>query len=117
MSYFSRGGPVANATPFAALAVPVHDERGADVVVVLAKATFLKRGPALVLAGEQVPVRLRDVPTHPRAVAEGRESSVRYASDLGGEKLGADIVVVGSAVSPRPVRSLEIAVRAPARAM
>lgn len=102
---------LANATTFAALAVPFHDERGADAIVVLVKATFLKRGPRLVLADEQVPVRLNDVPTHPLAVEEGRESSVRYPGDVGGEKPGADIIVVGSAVSPKPTAQLDVAVR------
>ncbi len=107
----------ANATSFAALAVPYHDYRGGDVVVVLAKATFVKRGEHLVLADEQIPVRLRDVPTDPRAVEAGRESSLRYPSDVGGEKPGADIVVVGSAISPTPVTSVDVAVRAPGRQM
>ncbi|MEO7327480.1 MAG: DUF2169 domain-containing protein [Minicystis sp.] len=104
-----------NATTFAAVAVPFQDERGAEVVVVLAKATFLKRGQALAIADEQVPVRLCDVPTDPAAVTGGRESSVRYCSDLGGEKPGADVVVVGSALSPRPVPSLDVAVQVPGR--
>lgn len=107
----------ANATSFAAVAVPYQDHRGTDVVVVLAKATFVRRGARLVLADEQIPVRLTDVPTDPSAVAEGRESSVRFPSDLGGAKPGADIVVVGSAISPRPVPCVDVAVRAPERQM
>lgn len=106
-----------NATSFSALAVPFHDERGVEAVVLLVKATFLKRGPRLVLADEQVPVRTIDVPTDPLAVEEGRESSIRYPSDVAGEKLGADVVVVGSAVSPKPVPSLDVALRAPGRTM
>jgi hypothetical protein len=107
----------ANATSFSALAVPLHDERGVDVVVALVKATFVKRGLKLALADEQAPVRTVDVPTDPVAIDEGRESSVRYPSDVGGEKVGADIVVVGSAVSPKPVQSLDVALRAPGRTM
>lgn len=107
----------ANATSFAALAVPYQDHRGADVVVVLAKATFVMRGARLALANEQVPVRLSDAPTDPGAVAEGRESSLRYPSDAGGDKPGADIVVVGNAISPRAVTSVDVAVRAPDRRM
>lgn len=107
----------ANATSFAAQAIPSHDDRGADVVVVLAKATFVKRGAALVLLDEQRSVRLTDVPTDPSAVEKGRESSVRYPSDAGGARPGADVVVVGSAVSPRPVLSVDVAVRAPGRQM
>ncbi|MEP7126074.1 MAG: DUF2169 domain-containing protein [Byssovorax sp.] len=110
---------LANATSFAALAVPFHDQRGADVVVVLAKATFLKRGPGanLVLADPQTPVRMSDVPTDPEAVEAGRESSLRYPSDVVGAKPVADIVVVGHAVSSRPVASVDVAVRAPGRQM
>lgn len=105
----------ANATSFSALAVPYHDERGVDVVVALVKATFVRRGAKLALADEQAPVRTGDVPTDPAAAVERRESSVRYPSDVGGEKVGADIVVVGSAVSAKPVPSLDVAVRAPGR--
>jgi hypothetical protein len=61
-----------NATPFAGLAVPGYDDRGAEAVVVLAKATFLRRGAGLALADDQVPVRLADVPTGPAAIEEGR---------------------------------------------
>ena len=42
----------ANATSFAAVAVPYQDHRRTDVVVVLAKATFVRRGARLVLADE-----------------------------------------------------------------
>ncbi|MFO0551172.1 MAG: DUF2169 domain-containing protein [Polyangiaceae bacterium] len=104
-----------NATSYAAQAVNWVDERGADVVVILAKATFVRRGTDWVRADEQLPIRMADVPTHPEAVAEGRESSVRYPSDLGGVKSGADVVVVGEAISPRPTRTIDIAVRAPGK--
>ncbi|WP_437621386.1 DUF2169 family type VI secretion system accessory protein [Sorangium sp. So ce1151] len=105
----------ANATSYSALVVPFFDERGVDVVVVLAKATFVRRGSKLVLADDQAPVRMADVPTNPNVVAEGRESSIRYPSDMGGEKPGADIVVVGNAVSQRLVPSIDVAVKAPGR--
>lgn len=104
---------LSNPTPYAAEAAPFFDERGAEVVVVLAKATFLRRGGKLLRAEAASPVRLADVPMHPEAEAAGRMSSVRYPSDLGGEKPGADVVVVGSAISPRPVQSMEVAVRLP----
>jgi hypothetical protein len=64
----------ANASPLSARVVPFIDDRGAEVVVVLAKATFRRRGADLALAGEQARVRLVDVPTDPRAEAEGRGS-------------------------------------------
>ena len=110
----------ANATPLSALAVPLQDERGVDVVVLLAKATFVQhpqRGPDLSLADEQIPVRVADVPTDPAAVEEGRESSIRYPSDVSGEKPGADVVVVGHAISIRRVAALDVAVRAPGRSV
>jgi hypothetical protein len=61
----------ANASPLSARVVPFIDDRGAEVVVVPAKATFRRRGADLALADEQAPVRLVDVPTDPRAEAEG----------------------------------------------
>ncbi len=108
---------LSNPTPFAAEAAPFFDERGVDVVVLLLKATFLRRGGALVMADAQVPVRLADVPTDPAAEAEGRMTSVRYPSDVGGEKPGADVVVVGSAFATKPVQNADIAVRAPGRSL
>jgi hypothetical protein len=104
-----------NATPLAVLAAPLHDVRGVDVVAILAKATFVRRGAELTLADAQIPVRVADVPTDPSAVKEGRESSVRYPSDVGLEKPGADVIVVGHAISARRVSSLEVAVRAATR--
>jgi hypothetical protein len=104
-----------NATGFAASAVPFLDERGVEVVVLLAKATFVKRNRELVLADEQVPIRMNDVPIDLSAVQDERESSIRYPSDVCGEKPGADIVVVGSAISRKPVTSIDVAVRAPGR--
>jgi hypothetical protein len=105
----------ANATPFASLAVPLHDERGADTVVVLVKATYVKSGTKLAPADEQIPVRTNDVPADARAVDEGRPSSIRYPSDVGGNKPGTDVVVVGDAVSRRRVERLDVAVRFPDR--
>ncbi len=102
-----------NATGFAAQAVPFFDARGSDVVLVIAKATFHRRGQKLLRADDQVPVRLADVPTDAAAIEAGRQSSVRYPSDVGGEKPGADVVIVGGAVSPKPVTSLDLAIRAP----
>lgn len=104
-----------NATELAAEAVPFHDERGADVVIVLAKATFRRHPRGLALAEQQSPVRLADVPTDAAAVEAGLPSSLRYPSDVTGEKPGADIVVVGAAVSAKPVSSLDVVVRAPGR--
>lgn len=102
-----------NATDLAGQAVPFFDDRGADVVVVIAKATFRRRAQKLSLAEEQVPVRLSDVPFDPAAIEAGRQSSVRYPSDVAGEKPGADVVIVGAAVATKPVTNMDVAVRAP----
>lgn len=108
---------LSNPTPYAAEAAPFFDEQGAEVVVVLAKATFLRRGDKLVRSEVPSPVRLSDVPMHPEVEADGRLSSVRYPSDLGGEKPGADVVVVGNAFSPRPTESVDVAVRVPGQTL
>lgn len=106
-----------NATSFAAAAVPFQDERGLDVVVVIAKATFALRDSKFLIADNQAPVRMTDVPTDAAAVEEGRESSTRYPSDVAGEKSGADIVVVGNAISRKPAPSMDVAVRIPERSV
>jgi hypothetical protein len=107
----------ANATRYAALAVPYTDERGVDVLVVLVKASFVKRDGVLRLRDEQAPIRVQDVPTDESAVAADRASSVRFPSDVTGEKVGADIVVVGDAMSAKPVTQLDVSVRAPERSL
>lgn len=106
-----------NATPFAAAAVPFQDERGLDVVVVVAKATFVMRGSKLVPADVQTPIRMADVPSDAVAIEELRESSIRYPSDIGGEKPGADVVIVGNAISRKPMPSIDVAVRIPGRSV
>lgn len=101
-----------NATPYTAQAANIIDARGVDCVVVMVKATFVRGRAGLVLADEQVPVRIADVPMDPKAASEGRESSIRYPGEVSGEKPGADVVVVGDAVSAKPVRSVDVGVRA-----
>jgi hypothetical protein len=97
-----------NASPFAAQAVPYVAPDGREVVIAIVKATFLRgRDGALVLAGEQGPVRLGDVPSYPDAP----NSSIRYPSDVALEKRGTDVVIVGDAVSDTPVTVLDVAVR------
>lgn len=104
----------ANATRYRAQTAFFVDEHGVDSVVVMAKATYERRGVEVVLAEEQIPVRLMDVPTHPEVVKENGNSSLRYFGELAGNKQGADIVVVGSAISAKPVQSMDVAVRTPA---
>jgi hypothetical protein len=98
----------ANASPFAAQAVPYVAPDGREVVIAIVKASFVVAAAGgLVLADEQIAVRLADEPTFPDAP----ESSVRYPSDVGTEKLGTDLVIVGDAVSPSPVTVVDVAVR------
>jgi hypothetical protein len=97
-----------NASPFAVQAVPYVAPNGREVVIAIVKATFVRaRGGALACADEQSPVRLGDVPSYPDA----SNSSVRYPSDVGLEKRGTDVVIVGDAVSDAPVTLLDVAVR------
>ena len=70
---------------------------------------------ALVRAERQTPVRTTDVPTDPATVEDGRESSLRFPSDVGCAKPGADVVVLGDAIASRRVASLEVAVKTPER--
>lgn len=97
-----------NATAYHALALPHVDPEGQRVVVVMVKATFeLDRTGHVVLAAEPSPVRLADVLTRDDAP----HGSVRYPSDLCCRKAGTDVVVVGSAISARPVTRMDVAVR------
>jgi hypothetical protein len=99
---------LANVSPFASEAVPYVAPSGHEVVIAIVKATFaLGRDGALRLADEQSPVRLGDVPHFPDAL----DSSVRYPSDVGTEKCGTDVVIVGDAISSAPVTVMDVAVR------
>jgi hypothetical protein len=97
-----------NATCYPALAVPYVDPRGQRVVVAIVKATFERdRLGRMLPAAQPSPVRVSDVlwdETRPNA-------SVKYPSDIGCEKPGADVVVVGAALSPRPVARMDLIVR------
>lgn len=99
---------LSNASPFAGQAVPFVAPDGREVVVAIVKATFVRgRDGALSLADEQIPVRLGDEPSF----SDAKDSSVRYPSDVGTEKRGTDVVVVGDAVSVEPVTMMDVAVR------
>lgn len=101
-----------NETRHAALPVPLLDREGRDVVVVVVKATFLvgSRGE-LSIAPDPSPVRLHDVPRDP----DDPRSSVALPGDVGLDKLGTDVVVVGDAISPRPVKVMDVAVQVKSR--
>lgn len=97
-----------NTTPYAANAVPMTEPSGQKVVVMIVKASFtIQAGGRVALADAQVPVRLNEVPHDP----DRPWSSLRYPSDLCPSKRGADVVVVGEAVSPKPVTMMDVAVR------
>lgn len=98
----------ANASHFAALAVPYTAHDGRDVVIAVVKATFTRRrGGGVVLADQQVPIRASDAPHLPDAP----ESSIRYPSDICAAKRGTDIVIVGDAISRLPVPVMDVATR------
>lgn len=97
---------LANLSPHAALGVPYLSPEGREILLVLVKATFELAGEGPRLAKAQRPIRVNDVMTQPDA----EQSSIRLPSDLVTQKSGADVVVVGSAISPEPVESLIVAV-------
>ncbi|MFO0759565.1 MAG: DUF2169 domain-containing protein [Byssovorax sp.] len=98
-----------NATRFAALDVPMPDHEGRPVVVAIVKATFtVLASGRLVPADEQRPVRINDELYDP----DSPESSVRLPTDICVVKQGTDLIVVGEAISPRPVEVMDVAVRA-----
>jgi hypothetical protein len=102
----------ANFTSFAALAVPLIDRDGNDVLVVVVKGTFvLDRAGTPKLADDPSPVRVADEPYDP----ESPRSSLRFPSDLGVAKVGTDVVVIGAAVSASRVRALDVVVKIGAR--
>jgi hypothetical protein len=100
-----------NASPFAALGVPYVAPDGREVVVAVVKATFLRaRDGRVHLADVQVPVRVADV-HYDGGAEEPPETSVRYPSDVGTEKRGADVVVVGEAVARSRVAAVDVVVQ------
>lgn len=98
---------VDNPTPLPAFLLPGLDQEGRTVVTVVVKATFLLREGDPALAEEQAPMRLTDEHT-----GEPGASSVRYESDLGPQKVGTDVILVGQAWSPTPVPELEVSLAA-----
>ncbi len=98
----------ANNTPYAATPVPTIAPDGRDVVVAIVKATFVRgKDGRPRLADLQTPVELGGTVYDPDAV----DSSIRYPSDVCTDKRGADVVVIGDAVSRKPVKSLDVAVK------
>ncbi|EYF05992.1 DUF2169 family type VI secretion system accessory protein [Chondromyces apiculatus] len=109
---------LANATPYAALAAPFLAPDGREVVVTLVKGTFVMREPGrVVLADEQAPIRVADVPHEPVPEADPRspgapaESSIRYPSELSPGKRGGDLAIVGEAISSKPAPFVDMMVQ------
>lgn len=99
-----------NATPYAALDVPYVDPLGRDVVIIIVKGSFevLEDGRVVPSDDDPAPIRLNDVPYDP----ENIRGSLRYPTDICTEKVGADVVVVGEAVSKAPVTAMDVAIKA-----
>jgi len=97
-----------NETRHAAAPFPLLDRQGREVVVTVVKATFVvdPRG-ALLPADAPSPIRVVDVPRD----ADDPRSSLVFPSDVGLDKQGADVVVVGDAVSSRPSKVIDVVVQ------
>lgn len=97
-----------NATSFPALAVPWVDVAGRDQAVVIVKGTFtVAESGRVTVADEPAPIRTADEMHRP----DDPRSSAKYPSDVGPGKVGTCVVVVGDAVSPKPVTVMDVAVK------
>lgn len=89
-----------NLTPFAAQPLLLSDERGADVLTVVVKATYsitqTGEGTSLQIAQEQAPPCLA-----PECYGDPAASSVKYDSDAMFTKLATDVALVGHAYPNR----------------
>ncbi len=94
----------ANSSRFAALDMPLTDPIGRAMVLVVVKGSFDPQGEPL---ERQAPIWPADVPWD----AATDDGSLRWPSDLALTKTGADIVVVGSARSRRPVKAQDVVIR------
>ena len=100
---------VDNRTPFAAEQGWIRDREGAEVWLVVVKASFNIWPDGSTEVSKEQPPPLR-VPEH---YGEAGRSSIRYDSDFVLTKTTTDIVVVGHAYAPdgRPVRQLDVGFR------
>lgn len=86
-----------NGTPFAVAPLFVADEEGRSILVPLVKSTWAIGARGLALADAQVPVTPEGVP-----YGDPARSSYRYEPEVAFAKPATDVVLVGSAVAPRP---------------
>src|SRR5262245_30916262 len=97
-----------NATTFAALDVPYIDRNGHEIVIVIVKGTFeVDETGSVHPADRSSEIRAADEPYDPTNL----RGSVRYPSDVCDEKIGTDVVVIGEAVSPRPVPFVDVGIQ------
>lgn len=92
-----------NPTPLPAALVPGYDEHGRTQVTVVVKGTFRLREGELALSDEQAPLREAD-----EHFGDPGASSVRYEAELGPQKPGTDVVLLGHAWSPSPTEALDV---------
>ncbi len=89
-----------NRTPFAAQALLMSDERGADVFVCVVKATFAlhreRDGTSVSVADQQASICL--APVHHGD--DPATSSLKYDLDVAPVKTGTDVVLIGHAHAP-----------------
>ncbi|MDC3955571.1 DUF2169 family type VI secretion system accessory protein [Polyangium jinanense] len=113
----ARNHGFSNASRLAADAVPYRSSSGGTAVIALVKATFVvpQPGAPAVLQDAQPAVRINEVLVDPDAPSRGEESSIRYPSDIGLKKPGADLLIVGDAVPRTKARAADVAVRAKGR--
>lgn len=98
----------ANNTPFQALDIPLLHPNGSMVVVAVLKAAFRVLPNHEVVPEEaHPPVRVNDELYDP----EAPESSIRLPTDVCVQKVGTDVIVVGDAISPRPVKMMDLSVK------
>lgn len=98
----------ANNTSFAAGDYPMPDPGGAMMIVAVVKATFsIGEHGELSIADEQRAIRVNDELYDD----EAPEGSIRMPTDLAVAKGGTDVVVVGEAISPKPVTAMDVVVK------
>jgi hypothetical protein len=87
-----------NLTPFAAERYGINDENGADLLLVVVKATyeFDEKGK-MAIAAQQEPIEMAD-----QYYDKPENSSVKYASDFSFNKLATDVALIGHAYAPQP---------------
>ncbi len=89
---------IANPTPFQAAPAAVADLDGADLLVVVLKATYALDGEGGMVAAEhQRPVEFAD-----RYDGDPATTSISYASDLAVGKTSTDVVLMGAAYPRQP---------------